>query len=57
MSMDLTGITNKNEYYTKHYFSAVFEENAKDRISSWSASAKTSKEMRTLWAMLRQNAR
>lgn len=27
MSIDLTGITNKNEYYTNHYFSTVFEEN------------------------------
>lgn len=29
MSMDLTGITNKNEYYTNHYFSTVFEENTR----------------------------
>ena len=28
MSMDLTGITNQNEYYTNHYFSSIFEENA-----------------------------
>ena len=33
MSMDLTGITNKNEYYTNHYFSTVFEENAGDSHS------------------------
>lgn len=32
MSMDLTGITNKNEYYTNHYFSTVFEENTRAKI-------------------------
>ena len=40
MSMDLTGITNKNEYYTNHYFSTVFEENASGTISGWNAAAK-----------------
>lgn len=57
MSMDLTGITNKNEYYTNHYFSTVFEENASGTISGWSASAKESEELHTPWSMLRQNAR
>ena len=33
MSMDLTGIINKNEYYTDHYFSSVFEDNASETIS------------------------
>ena len=32
MSIDLTGITNKNEYYTNHYFSTVFEENTSATI-------------------------
>lgn len=57
MSMDLTGITNKNEYYTNHYFSTVFEENADGTISGWNAAAKDSEELHTPWAMLRQNAR
>ena len=57
MSMDLTGITNKNEYYTNHYFSTVFEENASSTISSWNAAAKESEEIQTPWSMLRQNAR
>lgn len=57
MSMDLTGITNKNEYYTNHYFSTVFEENAGATISSWNAAAKESEEIRTPWSLLRQNAR
>ena len=57
MSIDLTGITNKNEYYTNHYFSTVFEENAGDTIRGWSAAAKESEELHTPWSMLRQNAR
>lgn len=57
MSMDLTGITNKNEYYTNLYFSTVFEENAGVTISGWNAAAKESEEIRTPWSLLRQNAR
>ena len=56
MSMDLTGITNKNEYYTNHYFSTVFEENAGDTISAWNAAARESEEIRTPWSMLRRIA-
>lgn len=54
MSMDLTGITNQNEYYTNHYFSSVFEENAAETISKWRAEAKESDELRTPWAKLRE---
>lgn len=57
MSMDLTGITNKNEYYTNHYFSTVFEENASQTISAWNTAAKESEEIRTPWSLLRQGAR
>lgn len=57
MSMDLTGITNQNEYYTNHYFSSIFEENASDTISKWRAEAKDSEEVRTPWALLRDAAR
>ena len=56
MSMDLTGITNKNEYYTNHYFATVFEENAGETISAWNAAARESEEIRTPWSMLRRNA-
>jgi N-6 DNA Methylase. len=56
MSIDLTGITNKNEYYTNHYFSTVFEENAGDTISAWNAAARESEEIRTPWSMLRRIA-
>ncbi|MCR5090807.1 MAG: class I SAM-dependent DNA methyltransferase [Oscillospiraceae bacterium] len=55
--MDLTGITNQNEYYTNHYFSSIFEENASETISKWRAEAKDSEEIRTPWAMLRDAAR
>ena len=57
MSMDLTGITNQNEYYTNHYFSSIFEENAFETISAWRAEAKESEEIRTPWALLRDVAR
>ena len=57
MSIDLTGISNKNEYYTNHYFSTIFEENARSVISAWNAAAKESEEIRTPWSLLRQNAK
>lgn len=57
MSIDLTGITNKNEYYTNHYFSTVFEESTSATISGWNAAARESEEIRTPWSLLRQNAR
>lgn len=57
MSIDLTGITNKNEYYTNHYFSTVFEENTSATISNWNAAARESEEIKAPWSLLRQNAR
>ena len=39
MSMDLTGIQNRNEYYTNHYFASIFEENAADTIRTWREAA------------------
>lgn len=47
MSIDLTGITNKNEYYTNHYFSTAFEENTSATISDWNAAARESEEIKT----------
>ena len=35
MEMILTGIENKNEYYTNHYFTSIFQENAEDTIKNW----------------------
>ena len=57
MSMDLTGITNQNEYYTNHYFSSIFEENAKETISKWRTEAKDDEIVRTPWSLLRDVAR
>lgn len=57
MSIDLTGITNKNEYYTNHYFSTVFEENTRDTISGWNDAAREAVEVRTPWSLLREAAR
>ena len=56
MSMDLTGITNKNEYYTNHYFATIFEENAGETISAWNAASRESEEIRTPWSLLRRHA-
>ena len=56
MSMDLTGITNQNEYYTNHYFSTVFEDNAASTISRWNAEAKATEGLSTPWSQLRRNA-
>ena len=35
MEMILTGIENKNEYYTNHYFTSIFQDNAEDTIKKW----------------------
>ena len=56
MSMDLTGISNQNEYYTNHYFSTVFGENASESIKRWNAASKESKDIHTPWSDLRRIA-
>lgn len=35
MSIDLTGITNENEFYTHHYLSAILENDLKDVFDTW----------------------
>jgi len=55
--MDLTGITNVNEYYTNHYLAAVFEENAGKTIAAWRSDAKETQEIRAPWSYLKENAR
>ncbi|MBQ9372909.1 MAG: N-6 DNA methylase [Thermoguttaceae bacterium] len=54
--MDLTGVTNRNEYYTNHYLSAIFEENASEVLKRWRSEAQESSE-RTPWSRLRACAR
>lgn len=56
MSIDLTGIGNRNEYYTNHYFSTMFEEGASERIKQWLDESKN-RDTKTPWAMLRDNAK
>lgn len=56
MSIDLTGIGNRNEYYTNHYFSTMFEDGASERIKQWTEESKNH-ETKTPWAMLRENAK
>ena len=53
MSMDLTGIKNRNEYYTNHYFASIFEENAADTIKKWREAAQGTNQ-RAPWALLRE---
>ena len=56
MSIDLTGIGNRNEYYTNHYFSTMFEDGASERIKQWTEESKN-QNTKTPWAMLRDNAK
>ncbi len=55
VGIDLTGISNVNEYYTNHYLSSVFEENASEVLKKWRTEAKDG--VRTPWSCLRENAR
>ena len=55
MAMDLTGILNRNEYYTNHYFASIFEENAADTIKAWREDA-AANNVKTPWAQLKDVA-
>ena len=57
MAIDLTGITNQNEYYTNHYLATIFAENASETIARWKAAAQDADDAKTPWACLKQNAR
>lgn len=39
MALDLTGITNHNEYYSQHYLLALFEGDLKDVLTRWEQAA------------------
>ncbi len=45
-----------NEYYTNHYLSTIFEENASQIIKNWWDKAKE-KDLRTPWSLLRESAK
>lgn len=40
MVIDLTGINSRNEYYTNHYFSSIFQDDAEETIAAWKARGK-----------------
>lgn len=56
MAMDLHGILNQNEYYTNHYFTTIFEENAANTILNWRQTSKDSGEA-TPWAAFRDTSK
>ena len=56
MAMDLHGILNQNEYYTNHYFTTIFEENAAETISKWKQESKEN-ELPTPWAAFRDTSK
>jgi hypothetical protein len=39
MAIDLTGITNHNEYYSQHYLLALFEGDLRDVLTRWEQDA------------------
>lgn len=52
MEMILTGIENKNEYYTNHYFTSIFQDNTEDTIKKWKQKEKQ-EEIQLPWKKLR----
>lgn len=55
--LDLRGINNHNEYYTNHYFSSIFEDNASETISNWRILSKEDDGFRTPWSLLKECAK
>jgi len=53
--MDLTGITNENEYYSHHYISAILEGDLKNLFQTWTALEKE-KDLKSPPTLLRQAA-
>lgn len=43
MALDLTGISNENEFYTSHYLAAILEDDLKDLFSTWTKAAEEGK--------------
>lgn len=57
MNFDLTGIKNQNEYFTNHYFSTIFAENAGETITAWKSKGDSSETVKTPWSKFRENSR
>ena len=56
MEMDLVGIKNQNEYYTSHYFTSIFQENAEDTIKVWKSREKE-EDIQLPWKKMRDISR
>lgn len=56
MEMDLVGIKNQNEYYTNHYFTSIFKDNAEETIGAWKAREKE-EGISLPWHMFRDTSR
>ncbi|HHL35642.1 MAG TPA: hypothetical protein ENJ30_14890, partial [Desulfobulbaceae bacterium] len=52
MAIDLTGIQNKNEFYTHHYLSAILENDLKDVFKKWKQQEAESPDFRQPWKQL-----
>lgn len=57
MNFDLTGIKNQNEYFTNHYFSTIFAENAGETITAWKNKGDSSETVKAPWSKFRENSR
>ncbi|MDR3203517.1 MAG: class I SAM-dependent DNA methyltransferase, partial [Deltaproteobacteria bacterium] len=53
MLLDLTGIENKLEYYSDHYFYTLFEQDALESIAAWKAKSAQIKTFRAPWDRLK----
>lgn len=52
MALDLTGIENKNEFYSQHYLSSLLEGDLKEFFDHWTSQAKDDPEIKTPWKRL-----
>ena len=52
MAINLTGIQNKNEFYTHHYLSAILENDLKDVFKKWKQQEDESPDFRQPWKQL-----
>ena len=57
MNFDLTGIKNQNEYFTNHYFSTIFADNAGETITAWKNKGDGTEIIKTPWSKFRENSR
>lgn len=56
MSFDLTGIINRNEYYTNHYLADAFASRTAETVSAWRADARDDEQIKTPWSQLKSIA-